>query len=148
LVQIHTTADFTYTLIQRHRSHVAETSCIGKITISRVNAEAMEWSCWRRIIRHLSYFSTSKFEAEAVRLNRRGAEFFRHEVEKYRCCSLSEINDYIAIHHFFFFALHSKPLCENLLEPRQNNAEKYSDQSSNFSNNLTGFTKRGISIKL
>jgi len=45
---------------------------LERIMISRVNAEAIEWRCWTRIIRHLSYFSTSYVETEAVRIKRRG----------------------------------------------------------------------------
>ena len=107
---------------------------LEKMTIGRVNAEAIEWCCWTRIIRHLSYFSTSNVETEAVRLKRRGAEVIRHEVEKYWCCSLSvRLMTIVLFIISFFFALHSMPLCENLLEPRQNAMRR------NIPTNLTPF---------
>ena len=150
MVQIHTTAVFIYTLIPRNSSLVAETSCIGK------NDDRQgECRSYRMVL--LDKDNTSSVILQHKQRGNRSSEAKETGGRSYQTrsreilvlLSVSEINDYCAIHHFFFFRPSFNAIVrKSTRTPSERHAKKHSDQSNTLSNNLTGFTKLGITIKL
>jgi hypothetical protein len=87
-------------LLMKHRT--PETLQNLPVMISGESVLAIEWRCWTRMIRHLSYFSAYNMETEAVRIKEKEKKSYQFRGREILVLhSVREINDYCAIHHFF-----------------------------------------------
>jgi len=149
LVQIHTTTVVIHTLIPRHSSIVVKTSCSGKN-----HYQQSEYRSYRMAL--LDKNNTSSVILQHKQRGNRSSEDKETEGRSYQTrsreilvlLSVSEINEYCAIHHFFFSPFIQRHCAKSTRTPSKRHAEKHSDQSNTLSNNLTGFIKHGITVKL
>ena len=148
MVQIHTTTVVNDALIPRHSNLVAETSCTAKNHDQQSECRSYRMALLDKnntssvILQHKQRGNRSSEDKET------GAEVIRHEVEKYWCCSLSVRLMTIVLFIISFSPFIRCHCAKSTRPPSKRHAEKHTDQSSTLSNNLAGFTKHCLTVKL